>query len=213
MKELFGAALMVVAVAAGASAQSPWGAVLKAIPKQVVRVEARFVGESSDALGTMCSGVVINKAQGFVMTAAHCVARLPNQRMDLTVAGRAAVVMVSNTMIDLAILKTALRDEIAMPLATAEPEPGTEVYLAGFAFGGKTLHIQHGNISATRDEDYLWIAGEIIIGDSGGAVVNVKGELVGMIAAVAGRGTGHLGVAIPIGIVHDYVDEFLKMEK
>ena len=191
---------------AAVPAQAQWVPVFKALPDQVVRLQALNVGTGE---GGTCSAVVINADQGVAVTAAHCVVHTPSDRVDITVAGRASAVVVSNALLDLAVITVegAKRD---IALAKEPPEAGSDVFLAGYAFGSKHLHVQHANVSVPKEDDgSMWLSGEPLFGESGGAVVNERGELVGIITGTIGAHGLYMGLAVPIDTVRDYVEKYL----
>jgi S1-C subfamily serine protease len=128
--------------------------------------------------------------------------------LSIAVNGRHAEVVRMNKLLDLAVLKFKVRGELEMALAHESPEAGTEICVAGFTLGQKQFHMQFGRIAARRSDDGALVLDSVILpGDSGGAIVNIKGELVGMSNQFY-RGTG-IGLAIPVEKVEDFVESYL----
>jgi S1-C subfamily serine protease len=155
------------------------------------------------------SGVVIT-SDGFVLTSAHVVAKtdLPGRAtfsdgrdLEFTIVG-------ADPLSDLAVLRVAADDLVAAELGDAERlRVGQLVVAIGnpHGFGGS---VTAGVVSAlgrslpTRSGSAMRIVDNVIQtdaalnpGNSGGALVNGRGEVVGVNTAVAGVG---LGLAVPI---------------
>jgi serine protease Do len=198
-------AVMTALIMVGAS---DWESVAAGLDKRVPRIETQY-GKSSDV--GVCSGVVLNAAQGFILTAAHCVDG-KNDEMSITVNGRHAEVARANHLLDLAVLRFTAKDEQTLPLAIRSPGAGADIAIAGYLLGAKTLHVQFGRISARRnDQNALVLDGAALGGDSGGPIVNAAGELVGMTTS---RYTGSaISLAVPVESVRDFVEQYLPTGK
>ncbi len=184
--------------------QTDWVTVARPLEKQVPRIEI----QQGDDMG-VCSGVVINAQAGFILSAAHC---FPGKIEDLSIAinGRHAEVVRMNKLLDLAVLKFKVRGELEMALADKSPEAGTEICVAGFLLGQKQFHTQFGRIAARRSDDGALVLDSVILpGDSGGAIVNIAGQLVGMSNQYY-KGTA-VGLAIPVEKVEDFVESYLPL--
>jgi serine protease Do len=184
-----------------------WSAVVVGLEKQVPRIE--ILAPESPYPGT-CSGVVLNADAGYVLTAAHCLV----EKSALTVNGRHAELVRQNRLLDLAVLRTELKDAKTMPLAKDPPAIGAEVALVGFAFGAKRLHHQFGRVSQPLDDDGAMILDLMVIsGDSGGPAINAAGELIGMTSAVKfAHPSMHAAVLVPISKVRDFVSPYLPKQ-
>lgn len=200
-----------------AASTADWVTLIPTIENSIARLEI----EKGESRG-VCTAVIfeIDKdGNAAVLTAAHCVSHEPNERIDLTVSGRTAHVIDSNSILDLAILRyRARRDEVALPLADKLPYKGEEVMVAGYAFGWKEIHEQFGHVSNPKNEESKATALDVtlIFGDSGGAAVNGSGRLVGINSAIASQGPARMGLVRSIEQIQDYVDAYhdkLKHEK
>lgn len=202
-------ALMLLSITAAIApiAAADWPTVLKAVPDQVPRLEVLIDG----SVRGVCSSVVINADAGVALTAAHCVEHAPTQSIDLTLNGRHAEVARVNRILDLAVVRFDRKHEISLPLAAATPAMGSDVAIVGYAFGSEDLHAQVGIISRplNRETKTIWVNADIIPGDSGGAVINAAGELVGMSASVYYKGPSHMAAAIPIETIRDFIEPYL----
>lgn len=205
------AAVMAMGLALGMSgAQVDWAAVVLPATKQVPRLEILKDGEEDPGV---CSGVILNREAGFVLTAAHCVEGNPG--ISLTVNGRHAVVARVNHLLDLAVVRVRLKDEQEMTLAPSTPPIGSEVAIVGFNFGVEKLAVQFGRVSQVLNAETktLWIDGTMIPGQSGGAVIDQKGRLVGMTSRIFSSGPSRLGGAIPVEAIEDFVEPYLPEKR
>lgn len=171
-----------------------------------------------------CSGVVVLLEDGwaYAVTAAHCVAKSPTERLDVTANDRHAVTVATNTLLDLAIVKFRAHHEQAITLAPLPPAVGTPVAVVGYAFGVSELVTQFGHVAQThnRETKAIWLDVVSIAGDSGGAVVDEQGRLVAITSRVYSGGmlsqSMHISAAVPLDTLKDWLDdwrEVLKKEK
>jgi serine protease Do len=200
-------AVFILAVQAVTLNATDWSAVVVGLEKQVPRIE--ILAPDSPHPGT-CSGVVLNAEAGYVLTAAHCTV----DKAAYTVNGRHAELVRQNRLLDLAVLRTELKDAKAMPLANDPPAIGAEVALVGFAFGAKKLHFQFGRVSQPLDDDGAMILDLMVIsGDSGGPAINAAGELIGMTSAVKfAHPSMHAAIVIPIKAVREFCRAYLPKQ-
>lgn len=198
-------------IAVPASAQE-WQTVVPAAAVHLGRVEIQKAGDTG-----VCSSVVFEiDKDGFAhaLTAAHCVDRQPNERIDVTVNGRNAVAIHSNSILDLAILRFRARGETPIAMATVSPKAGAQVAVIGYAFGVEELVHQFGYIAQqfNRESKSMWINIDLIFGDSGGPLVDMQGRLIGINSRIYSGGlTGqmaHIGAAVPIEALLDFIDDF-----
>ena len=158
------------------------------------------------------SGVVVD-ANGYIVTNAHVVSGARSVQVVLS-QGRArkieATIVGVAREIDLALLKVAVTDLPALRFADAATVRQGELV---FAFGspqGLQDSVTMGVVSATgRQPDadapmvYIQTDAPINAGNSGGALVNAKGELVGINTFILSNSGGNegLGFAIPSTLV------------
>jgi S1-C subfamily serine protease len=179
-----------------------WQTVVKPLRHQVPRIEIQD-GENKG----VCSGVILNAAAGYVLTAGHCVDGKPAD-LSVTVNGNHADIVKVNKLLDLAVLKIESDDEVTLPLAKEPAAVGSEIAVVGFMLGSKTLHVQFGRVAAIdTDEGALIVDGVVLPGDSGGALINGAGELVGMSNRYY-RGTA-IGMAVPVKVLRKFAKDFL----
>ena len=91
---------------------------------------------------------------------------------------------------DLAIVRIKIPQAIKVPIATQIPQDGTPVYALGYPLGVRTVRVTAGIVSASfatsksagAKSNAWWIQADAATnpGNSGGALVNLSGELVGI---------------------------------
>ncbi len=152
------------------------------------------------------SGVIVSPA-GYILTNNHVINRADNIIVALQdYRETRATVIGSDPETDLAVLKIDMDNLPSADWANSkEVKIGDIVLAIGNPFGlGQT--VSQGIISATRRdlrlstyEGFLQTDAAINIGNSGGALVNTKGELVGISTAIISSdgGSEGLGFAIP----------------
>jgi S1-C subfamily serine protease len=184
-------------------AQANWELIVPGLDKRVVRLEMAY----KDGSGT-CTGVVLNKDSGFVATAAHC---LGDTLVALTVNARHAEVVRQNKVLDVAVVRTLLKDVDNMALSAVTPKAGAPVAVIGYAWARRQLHWQFGNVSLPLDEDGLLIVdGVTIPGDSGGAAFNQRGEFVGLVSGIYyGPPAAHLSIMVPAEKIREFAESYL----
>jgi len=194
-----------------------WVALFPIVAKHVPRVEVRK-GEQT----AICSAVVFEiDKDGFAnaLTAAHCTDHQPNERIDITVNGRNAVALHSNSLLDLAVVRFRAKNETPITVAPEEPAAGTEVAILGYGFGVEEIAAQFGYVaqSYNRETKTTWIAADMLFGDSGGALVDGQGRLVGINSRIYSGGllgqSSHMGAVVTVSAIRDYIDAFSDMKK
>jgi serine protease DegS len=173
-----------------------------------------------NALG---SGVIVDAA-GHVVTNNHVIADADVINVQLA-DGREtrARVVGRDPDTDLAILSIKLGNLPVMPLGRSDlARVGDEVLAIGNPLGLQQT-VTHGIISATGRsqlgvaafENFIQTDAAINEGNSGGALVSVSGELLGINTAVIAKNMGNAGVegigfAIPVNLVRGVMGEILK---
>jgi S1-C subfamily serine protease len=193
------------------SSQTDWTTVIQPAMKQVVRLEMSI--DAGDK-GT-CSGVVVDKDAGYLLTAAHCVEKTPTQSISITANGRHADVLKINSLLDLAVLRTKLKDETAMKLAETTPPPGTPVAIVGFAYGDPDIMFQFGYVSQTKNNEtkLVLLNADIIAGDSGGAAIDAHGRLVAVSSRLYPWHSSGLAGSVPIESIREFAEDYLPKAK
>jgi serine protease Do len=160
--------------------------------------------------GGIGSGFIITP-DGYILTNAHVVADFDEVTVRLADAKREfkAKVVGLDKRTDVALLKVEAKDLPSAKLAnSSQVEPGQWVAAIGSPFGFANT-ITAGIVSATGralpDESFVpFIQTDVAVnpGNSGGPLINLKGEVVGMNSMIYSRTGGYMGVsfAIPIEV-------------
>jgi S1-C subfamily serine protease len=187
-----------------------WVPVVRDLESRVPRVHIAW----SDGSSGVCSAVFINAATGYLISAAHCFDGAVEPHV--TVASRDAAIVRSNRILDLAVLRVDPRkNDVTVPLAAETPPSGTEVAAAGYSFGFSQIITKYGRMSLPyllQDGTQL-VNVDIIAGDSGGALLNSDGELVGISSAVIALGPMHIGQIVPVERIRAYAEQYLPVVK
>jgi S1-C subfamily serine protease len=206
---LFGAILLFVLHGTTTLVGADWATIVKDMSTRIPRLEMQAEGQ--DQAG-VCSAVVYRvdaDKKALALTAAHCVTHEQAKHFDLTVNRRHADVVLYNNLLDLAVVSFKANKEVAMLRAPESPAMGTAVAILGYAFGIEEMAAQFGHVaqSANKETKAIWINADLIFGDSGGAVIDDQGRLVGINSRIySARGVAHMGAAVSIEDVEDFID-------
>jgi len=166
------------------------------------------------------SGVIINAGTGYVLTNHHVVEGADTITVTLEDGREAEGILVgSDEPTDIALLKIDLPNLTDVTLADSDDiKVGDYVIAIGNPFGiGQTVTtgIISGLDRNTSDGDvyqnYIQTDAAINQGNSGGALLNSKGELIGVNAAILTRsgGSNGIGFAVPINTVTRIMDQLI----
>ncbi|HWX37232.1 MAG TPA: trypsin-like peptidase domain-containing protein [Steroidobacteraceae bacterium] len=167
------------------------------------------------------SGVIVN-AVGTIVTNQHVIAGADSIRVQL-VDGRIAdaTIVGQDPDTDLAILHLNIDKLPVMPVGRSDTLRVGDIVLAiGNPYGiGQT--VTQGIVSATGRgqlglatfENFIQTDAAINLGNSGGALIDAHGDLVGINTAVLNRtygGPEGIGFAIPVNLVRGVMEQILK---
>lgn len=187
-------------------------------PRQTETPKQRQIG-----LG---SGVIVSK-DGYIVTNNHVVADA--ERLEVTLNDNRnfnATVVGTDPVTDLAVIKIDAPDLHVIPIGDSDSlRVGEWVLAVGNPFGF-TSSVTTGIVSAkarnisssTRTpgrgniESYIQTDAAVNSGNSGGALVNLKGELVGINTAIYSQNGAYVGCsfAIPTSIVNKVMGDILQ---
>jgi serine protease Do len=171
------------------------------------------------------SGVVVS-SNGYLLTASHVVEGADSVKVALTLPGGEkefdAKVIGSDPATDIAVLKIETSGSIpAIIIGDSDTlEVGDMVLALGNPFGvGQTVTtgiisgLNRGGFDIVGYEDYIQTDAAINQGNSGGALVDAQGRLVGINTAILSRSGGSQGVgfAVPVNMAR-YVLERITTE-
>ena len=215
-----GAAVNVVAPpvrGTGAPPQSQVAAVARALLPSVVRIDVQ------GSIGAGIGSGVIYRADGYIVTNEHVVSGANSIRVALSTGERLDAALIGTARsIDIAVIKVT---KTGLPAAvfgsTRDLEVGDLAVAIGSPFGLSST-VTAGVISALhRNElaqggdrtapDLVQTDAPINRGNSGGALANARGEVIGINQSIASSGGGSEGVgfAIPIDLVRKVADQII----
>ncbi len=161
------------------------------------------------AIPSLGSGVIVTK-DGYVLTNNHVIAGASSIKVVLTNKKRyGAEIIGTDQKTDLAVLK--IEPEGELPAAIIGDSGNLEVGDMAFAFGnpfgvgqtvtrGMVSALGRGNLGITAYDDFIQTDAAINRGNSGGALVDVEGRLVGINTAIVSSSGGSQGVGLAIPI-------------
>ncbi len=167
------------------------------------------------------SGVVINAADGIIITNAHVVAGAD----EITVAvadGRElqAEPVGADARTGVAVIRVREKMPEAIPIGNSDRlEVGDFVLAIGNPFvvgqtvtSGIVSALHRSKLGIEEYEDFIQTDAAIYPGNSGGALVDLRGELVGINTAFLGAGNTNpgMGFAIPVSVVRSVADQIIK---
>jgi serine protease DegS len=167
------------------------------------------------------SGVIVD-ALGTIVTNQHVIAGADSIRVQLAdgrIADAAIVGQDPDT--DLAILHLAMDKLPVMPVGRSDTLRVGDIVLAIGNPYGLSQTVTQGIVSATGRgqlglatfENFIQTDAAINLGNSGGALIDAHGDLVGINTAVLNRAYGGpegIGFAIPVNLVRGVMEQILK---
>jgi len=166
------------------------------------------------------SGVIINAGKGYILTNHHVVDKADKITVTLKDRRTAEAELIgSDPGIDIALLKIDLKNLTDVPLANSDrTKVGDFVIAIGNPFGiGQTVTsgivsaLDRSTYSRDKYQNYIQTDAAINQGNSGGALINSKGELIGINAAILSRsgGSNGIGFAVPTNMVTNVMDQLI----
>lgn len=168
------------------------------------------------------SGVIVSQ-DGYILTNNHVVDNADEVKVQIGDAGEelSAKVIGTDPKSDIAVLKIDARDKSFPAITVADSdkiEVGDVVLAVGNPFGiGQTVTM--GIVSATgratlglEYEDFIQTDAAINMGNSGGALVDADGRLVGINTAILSRTGGNQGIgfAVPVNLARSVMDSIIE---
>jgi serine protease DegQ len=214
-------AIMPAVISIRAEGHAPQATNATSTARQKVRLisAAPHVAATRDAIA-VGSGVVIDAEAGLIVTNNHVIDRA--ERIVVTLADNReldAVVVGRDPDIDVAVIRvdggnlTAIRlgDSDALEVGDTVLAIGNPSLLGQTVTSGIVGGLHRRNMGIKRYEDFIQTDAAIYPGNSGGALVNLRGDLVGISTAFVGPGNTNsgIGLAIPLKLVRAAVDQIL----
>lgn len=137
--------------------------------------------------GGSCSGIVIDESRNYVLTAAHCD---PNEKdAQMYVNQTPARIVWKDAKSDLMVVRIEDLRRPALKLSEKDPQIGDEIASIGYGYGydRPMFRVTHVSDNEARIPElsgrYVMVDTPFVSGQSGGAVINHKGELVAIVQA------------------------------
>jgi serine protease DegQ len=167
------------------------------------------------------SGVVIDPGEGIILTNAHVIDGAGEITVVLSDGRELQARRVgSDAGTDVAVIRVDARLLPAIPIGNSDQlEVGDFVLAIGNPFqigqtvtSGIVSGLHRSKLGFGQYEDFIQTDAAIYPGNSGGALVNLRGELVGINTAFLGAGNTNpgMGFAIPINIARSIADQIMK---
>ena len=167
------------------------------------------------------AGVIIDAGRGFIVTNTHVIEQASDISVTLSDGRRfqgSRVDVDPNT--DIAVIKIEIAGLVALPMGNSDMlEVGDYIIAVGNPFGAGTT-VSHGIVSALHRsgldlrgrQDFIQTDASLNPGSSGGPLVNLRGEVVGIATAITGPTGSNVGIgfAIPINRVREVIDRTEK---
>ena len=167
------------------------------------------------------SGVVIDADKGYIVTNNHVIQDANNIEVRLK-DGRTfkAKKLGADPESDIALLQIEAKKLVQIPLADSDKtRVGDFAVAIGNPFGleqtvtsGIISALGRGGLGIEGFEDFIQTDAAINSGNSGGALVNLRGELIGINTAILGPNGGNIGIgfAIPTNMMKNLVDQIIE---
>ncbi|MFN9210979.1 MAG: trypsin-like peptidase domain-containing protein [Betaproteobacteria bacterium] len=185
--------------------------------------EQFFGGRPGDKVSGLGSGVIAT-ADGYVLTNTHVIEGADEILVALSDGRRVEAKLVgTDPESDVAVLKIDAPNLPAIAFGRAEDLKVGDVVLAiGNPFGvGQTVTagivsaLGRNNLGINRYEHFIQTDAAINQGNSGGALVDARGRLIGINTAIYSRTGGSIGIgfAIPATLVADVMGQLIRTGK
>ncbi len=167
------------------------------------------------------SGVVIDAGQGLVITNNHVIDRAEEISVQLADGRELAAKLVGGDPdTDIAIIRVPAENLTAIPIGNSDQvEVGDFVLAIGNPFligqtvtSGIVSGLNRTNVGIEQYENFIQTDAAIYPGNSGGALVNLRGDLIGINTAFVGATSSNpgMGFAIPINMARVVTDRILE---
>jgi Do/DeqQ family serine protease len=195
---------------------------IKEVSPAVVNIAVSGSNQSLRQFSGLGSGVIIDAAKGYIITNYHVienakqitVSLVSGYQFDATVVGQ-------DPQSDIALLKI----ESTQPLVAIKFSDSDKLQVGDFTiaignpFGlGQTVTsgivsaLGRSGLNLQNLENYIQTDAAINSGNSGGALLNLNGELIGINTAILGPNGGNIGIAfaIPANMVRNLTQQLLE---
>ena len=167
------------------------------------------------------SGVIIDAAKGYVITNYHVIHQADEIKVTLNNGKEYLAKKIGeDQQTDIALLQIDAKDLKAIKLANSdELRVGDFTIAIGNPFGlGQTVTsgivsaLGRSGLNIENYENFIQTDAAINSGNSGGALLNLNGELIGINTAILGPNGGNIGIgfAIPVNMVSNLTQQILE---
>ena len=177
--------------------------------------------ERVQEVSSLGSGIIVDAGQGLILTNYHVIKDSYEINVTLT-DGRTlrAEILGHDVDTDVAVIQISSENLIQVTMADSSAlRVGDFVVAVGNPFGlGQTVTsgivsaLGRSGLGIESIEDFIQTDASINLGNSGGALVNLRGELVGINTAIFGAGNqGNIGIgfAIPVNLARDVMRQLI----
>jgi serine protease DegQ len=177
-------------------------------------------GEQGEGQSSLGSGVIVS-ADGYILTNNHVVEAADEIEVVLADGRRAPATVVGlDPETDLAVIKVKLEQLPVMVLADVDQARVGDVVLAiGNPFGvGQTVTmgiisaLERNNLHINHFENFIQTDAAINFGNSGGALIDIHGNMLGINSAIYSQSGGSVGIgfAIPVSTAKSVMEAIIK---
>jgi serine protease DegQ len=171
------------------------------------------------------SGVVIDEDEGFILTNAHVIEgadeivinfsdgrELPAQRIGADSGADVAVIKVKMQGNQPALRAIPFGDSDKLEVGDFVLAVGNPFVIGQTVTSGIVSALHRNNVGIEQYEDFIQTDAAIYPGHSGGPLINLRGELVGIDTAFAGSGNTNsgMGFAIPVNMARSIAAQIIK---
>ncbi|MEI4220132.1 MAG: Do family serine endopeptidase [Candidatus Dasytiphilus stammeri] len=181
-------------------------------------------GTHPQKFSALASGIILNAAKGYVVTNYHVIKNTTKIAVTLNDGRRyEAKIIGKDPLVDIALLQLIdFKDLTDIKFADSDSlQVGDYTIAIGNAYGfpntvtsGIISALGRSTFKSTTLEDFIQTDAPINAGNSGGALVNLKGELIGMNSAIYSpeNEEGYIGIgfAIPSNMVQNITSQLIK---
>lgn len=169
---------------------------------------------------TIGSGVIMNSA-GFILTNAHVLKDASDIRITLSDGRQSKAQLIGfDTDTDLAVINIPLQNLPVIPIGDSSTLKVGDIVLAignPYNFGQTVTQGIVSAVSRKRRgisffDDFIQTDADINLGNSGGALISAKGQLIGINTAIisSSGGSEGIGLATPINQALDVLNQIIK---
>lgn len=191
-------------------------------PSQISLLDFWYANEDIAIAAGIGSGVIIDAENGYIITNYHVIENAKKITVSLT-SGQEykASIIGQDPQTDIALLKIHSKQRLAaIKFADSDQlQVGDFTIAIGNPFGlGQTVTsgivsaLGRSGLNLKNLENYIQTDAAINSGNSGGALVNLHGELIGINTAILGPNGGNIGIAfaIPSNMVKNLIVQLLE---